>query len=159
MEPIRVRKEPLHLAGISAKLPPQNSPPPARGAVIQELTRSFLQKAIEITNRIGNERYSVIENDVWENGSDPIIRVMVAVDSHQRLPAWCESLTIEPGRYAVFEHKGLPRDISKTVADIHTNWTNRIPELFKRNFELFIYPPEYDPTNPNGSFEYWLPLS
>ena len=157
MEPIRTRKEPLLLAGMSARLPRGKNP--QRVAIIQTLTRSFLQQMDAITNRMGGERYSVIENDVWDNGSEPIIRTMVAVDSFQMLPDWSETLTIGSGSFAVFRHQGLPRDISKTVEEVHKNWAHRIPGLFEQNRELFIYPPGYDATNPEGAFEYWLPLS
>ena len=157
MEPIRTRKEPLLLAGMSARLPRGKNQ--QRVKIIQTLTKSFLQRVGEITNRVGGERYSVIENDAWDNGSEPIIRTMVAVDSFQMLPDWSETLTIGSGSFAVFRHQGLPRDISNTVEEVHKNWAHRIPGLFKQNLELYIYQSGYDPTNPEGSFEYWLPLS
>ena len=159
LDPIVVRREPLYLAGMSAPLPLRSAPPTERPRVIQELSRTFLAKVGEISNRYGSERYSVIENDVWDVEDPPIIRVMVAVTSIDRLPAWCQTFVFAPGSYAVFEHKGLPRELSKTVADIYAKWVPRIEGLYKVNREIIIYPPEYNPTDVNAVFGYWLPLA
>lgn len=158
MDPIFVRQEPLYLAGMSAPLPPRTAPPSERPRVIQELAHAFRAKVGEISNRQGKERYSVIENDVWETENPPLIRAMVAVTALDGLPDWCQTFVVAPGRYAVFEHQGLPKDLSKTVANIYVRWVPQIEGLFKVNTEIVVYPPEYNPTDPNAVFGYWLPL-
>ena len=150
--------DPADLAGMSAPLPPRTAPPSERPRVIQELSRAFLAKVGEISNRHGKERFSVIENDVWDTENPPIIRIMVAVTAFDGLPDWCQTFMVASGRYAVFEHKGLPKDLSKTVADIYATWVPQIDGLFKINTEIMVYPPEYHPTDPNSVFGYWLPL-
>ena len=159
LDPIVVHREPLYLAGMSAPLPPRTTSPSERPRVIQELARAFRAKVGEISNRCGAERYSVIENDVWDTENPPVIRAMVAVTAFDGLPAWCQTFVVAPGRYAVFEHKGLPKDLSKTVADIYVKWVPRIDGLFKINTEIMVYPPEYNPADPNAVFGYWLPLA
>ena len=158
MDPIVTRWEPLCLAGVSATLPPRSAPPAERPRTIQELWRAFMPKVSEIGNRQGAERYSVIENDVTETGEAPVFHAMVAVDSFDGLPDWCVRFTIQPGRYAVFEHKGLPRALSKTVAGIYATWSSRIPALFQHNLEIMMYPQGYDASSPDATCEYWLPL-
>ena len=132
MDPIVVRREPLYLAGMSAPLPPRTAPPMERPRVIRELARAFRAKVGELSNRHGNERYSVIENDVWDTAEPPVIRAMAAVTSFEGLPTWCQTFVVEPGRYAVFEHRGLPGNLSTTVADIYAKWATRIDGLFVR---------------------------
>jgi AraC family transcriptional regulator len=158
MDPVRTRAEALLLLGVSTPLPPRSAPPSERPRVIQDLWRSFLPRAGEIPNRRGAERYAVIEHDVLQTSATPILRAMIAVDSFATAPAWCERFTVEPGRYAVFEHKGPPKDLGKTVARIHADWTPRIAGLFQRDLEIMAFPAGYDPTAPDASFEYWLPL-
>jgi len=157
MEPVVVRDTLLLLAGVSAVLPRLPSPA-ERVKVIRELWTSFLPKASEIPGRIGAERYAVIENDVHDVAEPPLLRAMVAVESFRDLPSWCERFTVEPGRYAVFLHHGLPSDFSKTVVDIQKNWVSKIPGLFEQNLEFVIYPAGYSTQDPNATFEYWLPL-
>ena len=156
--PIIVREKPTYLVGMSSPLPPRSAPPQERPRVIRELSRAFLSKVSEIKGRKGPERYSVIENDIHESGKAPVIRVMVAVDSFEAIPTWCDRFTIEPGHYAVFEHKGLPSELSRTVADIHAKWSKQLPGLFESDREIILYPAGYDPTDLNGVFEYCLPL-
>jgi AraC family transcriptional regulator len=158
LNPVTIRNEPLYLVGLSAPLPPRGAPPTERPRVIQDLWRSFRPKSNEIGNRRGSERYAVIENDVLETGATPIFRAMIAVESWAGVPDWCERFTIEPGRYAVFKHKGSPKDLSTTVALIHTHWSGRIEGLFQRDLEIMAYPSNYDVTDPNAEFEYWVPL-
>lgn len=83
---------------------------------------------------------------------------MVAVDSFDGLPAWCERYTVAPGRFAIFEHRGAPKDLSKTVAGIYATWQPKIPGLFTLDWEVMRMPATYDPADPNGVFEYWVPL-
>lgn len=156
--PIFERAEPLLLAGISVPLPPKSAPPPERPRVIQELVRSLMARAEEIKARIGAERYMVIDGDVFESEEPPRVRAHVAVRSFDGLPAWCESVTVEAGRFAVFRHRGPPKNLGQTVTRIHVEWVPLIPELFRSNRELFVYPPGYDPADPEAVFEYWLPL-
>jgi AraC family transcriptional regulator len=157
LNPVTIRNEPLNLVGLSAALPPRSAPPTERPRVIQDLWRSFLPKLSEISYRRGSERYAVIENDVLETAT-PIYRAMIAVESFAGAPNWCGHFTIEPGRYAVFEHQGPPKDFSKTVAAIQTHWAGRIEGLFQRDLEIMVYPSGYDVTDPNAKFEYWVPL-
>lgn len=156
--PISVRTAPLRLAGLSTELPPRSAPPQARPLVIQDLTRTFMSRVHEVPNRRGSERYSVIENDVFDATDAPRIWTMVAVDSHDNIPDWCERFTVSSGRYATFEHIGLPKDLPRTVARIYQEWAPRIPGLFKTNLEIIEFPANYSPTDPNGRFAYWLPI-
>jgi AraC family transcriptional regulator len=157
-DPIVVRAEPLLLAGISGPLPPRSAPPPARQQAIQALWRALLERVDTIQARVGAERYSVIENDVHDTGTPPLMRVLVAVRTHAGLPAWCEPFTLPPGRYAAFEHRGPAREMSKTVAALYRDWAPRIPGLFSIDWEVTRLPEGYDPTDPAGRFDYWLPL-
>jgi AraC family transcriptional regulator len=126
--------------------------------VSRELWRSLLARSSELSRRRGTERYAVIENDVHESPEPPLLRAMVAVSTFDALPAWCERFTVEPGRYAVFEHRGSPRDLTKTVARIYAEWSPHIAGLFERNLEILVYPSGYDAMDPTSAFEYWLPI-
>lgn len=157
--PTSVLSQPIKLAGISIELPARSAPPYERVHIIQNLHRSLLGKVQEISKRLGHERYAVIENDVFETSDVPRLWSMVAVTSYDDIPDWCERYIIKPGRYAMFEHIGFPKELSKTVTRIHIEWSEHLPGLFQTNLEVMVYPPGYDPLDPQGKFGYWLPLS
>ena len=149
-DPVVTREEPLNLVGVSTALPPRSAPPSERPAAIQALWRGFMPRLNEISHRQGGERYAVIEGDVLHGDGVPVYRAMIAVDSFADVPAWCERFTLAAGRYAVFEHRGPPKDISKTVANIHVKWSKRIAGLFEHDLEVFVYPEAYDATDPGA---------
>ena len=159
LEPIIHLDKPIFLVGMRSILPAKSDGQGERVRVIQDLSRRFLEKVPEIIGRVGAERYSIIENDIVETAEPALISVMVVVQSFSGQPDWAQQYTVLPGKFARFHHYGLPRDLGKTVASIYQNWAPKIPGLFASHLEVIRYPPEYDPTNAEGSFEYLLPLS
>ena len=159
IDPIFQLDKSILLAGMRMVLPPKPAGHAERIQTIKDLSRRVMEKVPEITATVGDDRYSIIANDVKEINAPATIAVMVVVSSFSNLPGWCETLTIEPGTSARFVHKGLPRDLGQTVAQIYQTWVPRMPQLFAKNLEIIRYPPNYDPTNPQGSFEYLLPLT
>ena len=82
----------------------------------------------------------------------------IEVDAFEELPEGIERLTVEGGKYAVFIHKGLPSDFSKTSNYIHQEWMpNSLYELDSRpHFE--VMQEGYSPTDPEAEEEVWIPI-
>ncbi|KAA5803578.1 AraC family transcriptional regulator [Alkalicaulis satelles] len=81
----------------------------------------------------------------------------VEADTHT-IPKGFSCVTIQEGRYAVFTHFGSAATLRDTVEVI---WNRYLPQARFQNtgapdFEL--YPAEYNPTDPKGKVEIWIPI-
>lgn len=95
-------------------------------------------------------------HDMAEDGT---FAYLAGVETQRRaLPAGFSRIAIPAGRYAVFTHRGPAATLRDTVGAI---WSSYLPQAeFKitgaPDFEL--YPAGYDPTDPEGLVEIWVPL-
>ena len=96
-------------------------------------------------------------HDMAEDGTISYLAGVEATGG--KVPAGFERITIPAGRYAVFTHHGPAATLRDTVAAI---WNSYLPQADFRttgapDFEL--YPAGYDPTDPNGRVEVWVPVA
>lgn len=161
VKPQILDKEKLLLVGLGLELADRSVPPVERFRAIPELWRTLFGELAQLgrpLQRADDRRYTVIDNDVRDNGAAPLYWALIAVTSFSDVPASLERVTVEGGRFAVFVHQGMARDLAKTVAEIHTVWAPQISGLFASDREIFVYPPGYDPISERAKLEYWLPL-
>jgi AraC family transcriptional regulator len=95
-------------------------------------------------------------HDMAEDGT---FAYLAGVEAKGRaLPEGSARITIPAGRYAVFTHRGPAATLRDTVGAI---WSSYLPQAEfkttgKPDFEL--YPAGYDPTDPEGRVELWVPV-
>jgi AraC family transcriptional regulator len=95
-------------------------------------------------------------HDMAEDGT---FAYLAGVEAQGRVtPEGFARITIPTGRYAVFTHRGPAATLRDTVGAI---WNSYLPQAYfkitgKPDFEL--YPAGYDPTDPEGRVEIWVPV-
>lgn len=157
MKPVVVHKPPLLLAGYALPLTDEAGRRVPAAQAIPEFTRAVRPKLEALPHRVGAERYAVIENDVIGRAR-PVYYTLVAVSSADDLPQGAEVVTVDAGPYAIFEHRGPARETSRTAEMIMQNWIRDPMAMLARDREVFVYQPGYDPTDPEGRFEWRFPL-
>jgi len=127
------------------------------------LARLFMPRVKEILNPVGKHKFSIqIYNKFNYNAITPntLYEKWVGIEVYcfKGLPEGLQTLTIESGKYAIFNYKGKPEGFMKFWQNIHTNWLpNSEYELDDRpHFEKL--PEDYHPTNPEVEEEIWVPI-
>ena len=130
----------------------------------KELWEKFMSRLNEIKNKTDKSYLSVqIYNPLLEfNEFTPSTLfdnwASVEVKDYSDLPFGMETLTIPTGKYAVFVHYGLAKDVFKTTQYIYEFW---LPES---KFELDDRPhfqimeSDYSPNDPNAKETFWIPI-
>ena len=128
------------LFGLSIELP---ASPLERVHAIKDLWQNVREIVGSIETRV-----AVIENDLKPGGVAKYYAL-----SDKEMPG-LDSYKIDSGKYMMFEHIGLARDIGKTLASIKGEYLNEVTA----NKELFFYPPNYRPDDDTAVIEYLLPI-
>ncbi len=158
MKPKIIELEKKKLIGISVKTSlAQNN--------IPQLWNTFMPRIEEITNNIDSGCYEIHPFDSefkMENFTESMEFekwAAVEVDNLENIPDGLKATTIEGGKYAVFEHKGLMSNIQFSFDYAYGTWLpNSGFELDKRaDFEVYGKQ-YYGPENPESITELWIPI-
>jgi AraC family transcriptional regulator len=126
----------------------------------QALWQSFMPRRELITNRIGNDYYSVqnYSRDYFENFNPSKTFekwAAVAVDAFEKIPEDMESFTLPTGLYAVFEHKGMNTAIFQ---QIFTEWLPNSDYVLDQRPHFELLGEKYKNNNPNSEEQIWIPI-
>lgn len=129
-----------------------------------ELWSSFMPQKKEIKNTIGSDLYSMQIYDKSLNFKDfnpqtEFLKcAMIETSDFENIPENMETRILEGGLYAVFIHKGMPKDFPKTSQYIFGQWLpNSEYELDQReHFELLDS--KYKNNDENSEEEVWIPI-
>ena len=126
----------------------------------QVLWQDFMPNRKGITNRIGNDYYSVqnYNPDYFEhfNPSKTFEKwAAVAVNAFEKIPEDMESFTLSTGLYAVFEHKGM--DIA-IFQQIFTEWLPNAPYILDHRPHFELLGEKYKNGDPNSEEQIWIPI-
>jgi AraC family transcriptional regulator len=128
-----------------------------------ELWGSFMRRRNEVANRATDEFVSM---QVYPKGpgqiADPAASFIkwaaVEVKDFDQVPDGMSAYDLQPGTYAVFDHRGPASDLG-TVEFIFTEWLPGSGEYALDDREHFeVLPPEYDPRDPNAHEKFWIPV-
>jgi AraC family transcriptional regulator len=91
------------------------------------LWQTFMKHQSEISNRVGNELYSLqqYKENYFNNfsPSEPFLKWACAeVSSFTNVPAGMETMLLEKGLYAVFHYKGKPSEAESFFNYIFMDW-------------------------------------
>lgn len=126
-----------------------------------EIWREFRTREGDIEGRIGSESYSAKVYDAGYSFEhlDPAaaFEKWAAAEVNGPLGKF-EMLDVPAGEYAVFLHKGIAAQASRTFGYIFGEWLPRSGyELADRpHFE--VLPAGYDPFDPEAEEEIWIPV-
>lgn len=129
-----------------------------------ELWRSFMPERKMIKNTVSSELFSMQIYDKSLNFKDfnpqtEFIKcAMIETSEFENIPKNMETRILNGGLYAVFLHKGMAKDFSKTAQYIFSQWLpNSDYELDQReHFELLGA--KYKPNDEKSEEEVWIPI-
>ncbi|MEM0578321.1 GyrI-like domain-containing protein [Flavobacterium polysaccharolyticum] len=126
----------------------------------QALWQDFMPNRELITNRIGNDYYSVqnYSTDYFEtfNPAKSFVKwAAVAVDAFENIPNDMESFILPTGLYAVFEHKGMDTAIFQ---EIFTEWLPNSTYILDHRPHFELLGERYKNNNPNSEEQIWIPI-
>lgn len=111
-----------------------------------------------IESRQGAERYALITGDLpTDRQTEAYYYALVRVHrfSTTLRPPFI-SVDLSGQRVAKFRHRGPPNTIAITAIQALQIWLPQSNATIAENSELFIYPADYDRSNPDGEFDYAL---
>ncbi len=158
MKPEITELEKKRLIGISVKTSlAQNN--------IPQLWNTFMPRIVEIANKIDSGCYEIhpfdseLKMENFTEDMDFEKGAAVEVDNLDNIPDGLKAITIEGGKYAVFEHKGIMSNIQFSFDYAYGTWLpNTGYELDKRaDFEVYGQQ-FYGPENPESITELWIPI-
>lgn len=126
----------------------------------QVLWQSFMPIRELITNRIGNDYYSVqnYSRDYFENFNPSKTFekwAAVAVDTIENIPNEMEPFILPTGLYAVFEHKGMDTAIFQ---QIFTDWLPNSTYILDHRPHFELLGENYKNGDPNSEEQIWIPI-
>lgn len=116
----------------------------------------FVPKAGSIPDMKGMNFYGVCWNNTPDCGFDYLTGVEVS--STKKLPSEFTSVTLEPRRYAVFEHTSHVSAIPKTLELIWGKWAPDCSLKIAKSPCFERYTSEFNPSTGMGGMEIWVPL-
>lgn len=127
---------------------------------------TLLKRFDEIPNKLGEEKqgdfitYGVCK-EMWKEEQiqdqfNYYAGVEVAKDTIA--PDGMELIHIPAQKYAVFTHTGGVQDLSLTNQYIWGTWLPQSKHTLAKASDLEIYPSDFDPNDPNGVMEIWVPI-
>ncbi len=119
---------------------------------------AFLPMARQVEGKRAFPYYGVVQPDL----DDPErLAYFAAVELTGPVvpPADLVAFELPAGRYAVFEHRGDPRTIDKTVDYIYATWLARAGERHTWGPDLELYGPQWVENSPASVMHYAIPLA
>lgn len=129
-----------------------------------ELWSSFMPERKMVKNTVGTDLFSMQVYDKSLNFKDFTPQTeftkyaVIEVSEFEDIPENMETYMLNGGLYAVFIHKGMPKDFPKTAQYIFGQWLpNSVYELDQReHFELLGA--KYKHNDENSEEEVWIPI-
>jgi AraC family transcriptional regulator len=126
------------------------------------LWKSFMPRKSEIKNRKGEAYYSVEIFEKFFERFDPSIEfekwACVEVSDHGTIPEGMQALTVSPGAYAVFVHKGLPLEGERTYNYIFREWMPASEYTVDQRPHFAVMGEKYKNDSPDSEEEIWIPV-
>ena len=129
-----------------------------------ELWQSFMSQKANITNVVGENLYSVqvydehLDFKAFSPTTEFVKWAAIEVSSYHEIPAGMEPFTLEEGNYAVFVHKGLAADFTKTFNYIFNTWLPKSNYLLDKRPHFEVLGSKYKNNDPSSEEEVWIPI-
>lgn len=128
-----------------------------------ELWRSFMPRLKEIQNSTGAELYSIeVYEPFFFSSFDPGKEfekwAAIEVTNFDSVPRKMETITLLPGLYAVFLHKGAAAEGPKTYRYIFETWLPNSDFLIDDRPHFAVMGEKYKNDDPDSEEELWIPV-
>lgn len=128
------------------------------------LWQKFMPMRGDVKNRIDNNYYSMQvypRNFSMANFTPKTTFIKwaaVEVQSFDSLPKTMETYILKGGLYAIFRYKGLPKDFSKTLQYIFTEWLPNSEYLLDDREHFELLGEDYKPNHPTSEEDVYIPI-
>ncbi len=128
------------------------------------LWQKFKPQVKSITNKKTTDFYSIqmYNHDFDIQQFSPTTRfekwAAIEVENFKNIPDGLEKFTLSTGKYAVFIHKGTPKEFHKTAAYIYGIWLPSSTYQLDNRPHFEIMSENYNPNDPNAEEEVWIPV-
>lgn len=109
-----------------------------------------------ISNRVGTDRFALIDGDFLEKGSRATYSALVEVHSFDGVPADLQQFEFNEPELAIFDGSGPISSINKLAHRVRLEWVPQTEHVVSANRELFVFSESYLPTDPDGKFQFAL---
>jgi len=127
----------------------------------RELWQSLMPRLKEITNRAGNDKFSMQIYEYPLNLSDAAQRfekwAAVEVSDFDNVPEGLETFTLRGGLYAVFDYKGSSTD-TRIFLYIFTEWLPASEYVLDARPHFEVLGENYRNGDPESEEEIWIPV-
>ena len=154
-----VEKPALQVVGMEAAFIHALSPQATNSQVIGPLWDSFVHRAREVPNRIGEEMVGVMYSRPEKERAHPDELQYIAavrVSEVEKIPAGMVKRTVPTSTFAVFTHRGPIQKIGDTVREIYRVW---LPQSGFRHAEIAdveLYDHRFHCDRDDSELEYWI---
>ena len=129
----------------------------------RELWQTFMPRRPEIGNAVGTELYSIEAYppeffEAFEPEAQFEKWAAVEVDEFSNLPDGLETLTIPPGLYAVFLHRGPASEAIITYTYIFQTWLLASEYQLDNRPHFAVMGEKYRNEDPDSEEEIWIPV-
>jgi AraC family transcriptional regulator len=152
------QQAPLLLVGVRTVFYSVDSDKNNIGQELPPLWAAFLTRLAEIPNTVPGVCYGVVRQERADSERLEY-HAAIAVTHVAALPAGMVSLTVPPGTYARFEHRGPAPRIDHTVSYAYATWLAGSSYRHTYAPDLEIYGAAYDPISEESVFHYAIPIS
>jgi AraC family transcriptional regulator len=131
----------------------------------KDLWQSFMPRRSEITNRLGNEFYSLEVYDDphhfrnFDPGREFDKWAAVAVSDARQVPAGMELLTVPAGSYAVFPYKGDQQQAERVYRQIFQEWLPQSGYTLDHRPHFAVMGEKYKNNSADSEEEIWIPIT
>jgi len=124
------------------------------------LWKSFMPNRNKVQNRKNEDYYSlqIFPNDYFKffNPITPFVKwALVEVSDFENIPEGMESFTLEPGKYAVFHHKGVDKSIFQYIYGV---WLPASGYQMDNRPHFEILGAKYKNGDPNSEEDIYIPI-
>lgn len=129
-----------------------------------ELWNGFMTQKSAIKNAVGTELYSIqVYDDLhyfknFSPSSEFTKWAAIEVVNFNNIPSGFLSFTLNAGLYAVFIHKGLPREFPKTMGYIMSQWLPNSEYVLDNRPHFELLGAKYKNNSVDSEEEVWIPI-
>ncbi len=158
--PRLVRRPAMTLVGLRTHFHGAESDKSNMGDRLPPLWNAFLERVDEVVATLPGVRvdalYGVVIPTPGREQLDYLAGALVP--TRARVPSGMVAVTIREETYAEFMHRGLPKDLNRTVNYIYANWLLTSGMKHTYGPDLEIYGNDYVPDSPDSVIRYAIPV-
>lgn len=130
--------------------------------IIPKLWSEYLGRREELVTRISAQDIGVnipmTQDRAKFHPDERLYMAGAEVSNLSDLPKGMTALTIPPGRYAVFVHKGRPENLGQTLDSIFEDWLPRAGKKVRDAPVLEVYGSRFRSGSDESEFEVYVPI-